>query len=124
MNEKNYVRFLLGEPPTCLPVTSLTASSTENSVTLTWNDDINTAATYTVYNMADTSEVATGVTGTTYTVTGLSASTSYTFGVVANCSETDNSAMATVAAATTCGFLYREDDIIETDKFSNSRRKK
>ena len=103
MNEKNYVRFLLGEPPTCLPVTSLTASSTENSVTLTWNDDINTAATYTVYNMADTSEVATGVTGTTYTVTGLSASTSYTFGVVANCSETDNSAMATVAATTSCG---------------------
>ena len=105
MNEKNYVRFLLGEPPTCLPVTSLTASSTDNSVTLTWNDDINTAATYTVYNMADTSEVATGVTGTTYTVTGLSASTSYTFGVVANCSETDNSAMATVAAATSCGAI-------------------
>ena len=27
-----------------------------------------------------------------------------------------------LAAAITCGFLYREDDIIEIDKFSNSRR--
>ncbi len=27
-----------------------------------------------------------------------------------------------LAAAITCGFLYREDDIIEVDKFSNSRR--
>lgn len=29
-----------------------------------------------------------------------------------------------LAAAITCSFLYREDDIIRTDKFSNSRRKK
>ena len=29
-----------------------------------------------------------------------------------------------LAAAITCSFLYREDDIIEVDKFSNSRRKK
>lgn len=29
-----------------------------------------------------------------------------------------------LAAAITCSFLYREDDIIETDKFSNSRREK
>ena len=29
-----------------------------------------------------------------------------------------------LAAAITCGFLYREDDILEVDKFSNSRRKK
>ena len=29
-----------------------------------------------------------------------------------------------LAAAITCGFLYREDDIIEIDKFSNSRRQK
>ncbi|MBR2753845.1 crossover junction endodeoxyribonuclease RuvC [Candidatus Saccharibacteria bacterium] len=29
-----------------------------------------------------------------------------------------------LAAAITCSFLYREDDILELDKFSNSRRKK
>lgn len=29
-----------------------------------------------------------------------------------------------LAAAITCSFLYREDDIIEVDKFSNSRRRK
>lgn len=29
-----------------------------------------------------------------------------------------------LAAAITCGFLYRADDIIEVDKFSNSRRRK
>ncbi len=28
-----------------------------------------------------------------------------------------------LAAAITCGFLYREDDIITVDKFSNTRRK-
>ena len=28
-----------------------------------------------------------------------------------------------LAAAITCGFLYREDDIIAVDKFSNTRRK-
>ena len=28
-----------------------------------------------------------------------------------------------LAAAITCGFLYREDDIIVVDKFSNTRRK-
>ena len=29
-----------------------------------------------------------------------------------------------LAAAITCGFLYREDDIIEIEKFSNSRKEK
>lgn len=29
-----------------------------------------------------------------------------------------------LAAAITCSFLYREDDIIEVDKFSNNRRKR
>ena len=29
-----------------------------------------------------------------------------------------------LAVAITCGFLYREDDIIELEKFSNTRRRK
>ena len=28
-----------------------------------------------------------------------------------------------LAAAITCGFLYREDDVVEVEKFSNSRKK-
>ncbi|MBP5528281.1 MAG: fibronectin type III domain-containing protein [Bacteroidales bacterium] len=86
---------------TCLPVRGLTASNvTSRGVTLTWTDTLNTGATYTVYDMSDTSVVATGITGTTYTVTGLTPETSYTFGVAANCSATDASRLRTVSATT------------------------
>ena len=89
--------------PTCSRVTNLAVSNVDiNSVTLTWNDTLNTGATYTVYDMADTSVVATGITATTYTVTGLTSNTQYTFGVMANCSATDNSSMATVSTRTSC----------------------
>ena len=95
----------------CYQVTSLTVDSvTTNSVSLSWNDVDNNGATYTVYN--DTAVVATGVTVTNYTVTGLTANTQYTFGVVANCSATDASTMATVTARTACGAVaipYVED---------------
>ena len=88
--------------PTCMAVTDLAVSATtSSSVTLTWVDTLN-SATYTVYNMADTSVVATGITATTYTVTNLSASTGYTFGVVANCSATDASFISQISAITDC----------------------
>ena len=92
----------LEEMPSCLEISNLAAGNiTTSSVELTWSDAANASATYTVYNMADTSVVATGVTGTTYTVTGLNANTQYNFGVAANCPAGDASIM-TVSTRTAC----------------------
>ncbi len=87
----------------CFPVSNLTAGSvTNNSVTLAWSDANNSGATYTVYNMANASVVATNVNATTYTVTGLTAATDYTFGVVADCSADAASETVTVTVTTSC----------------------
>ena len=87
----------------CYAVTNLTAdNSTTSSISLSWSDNNNTGATYTVYNMADNTVIATGVSGNSYVVTGLTASTSYTFGVVANCSATSEADIVTVNAMTDC----------------------
>ena len=100
--------------PTCFPVTDLTVSATTaTSVTLTWTDANNTGATYSVYDMDNANTpIAQNVSGTTYTVTGLTAATAYTFGVEVNCSPTDASTMATVTTSTECAdittFPYTE----------------
>ena len=89
--------------PSCARVTNLTvAGVTSSTITLNWVDAINSGATYTVYNMADTSVVASGINDTTYTVATLDANTQYTFAVVANCSATDASAETTVSGRTAC----------------------
>ena len=85
-------------PPACMPVTDLTVDSvTATSVFLSWNG---TATAYNVYS-ATGDVIATGVTATSYEVTGLTASTSYTFGVTAVCG-TDESPVTTVDARTDC----------------------
>jgi uncharacterized repeat protein (TIGR02543 family) len=87
----------------CYPVTGLTVdSTTTSSVFLSWTDENNSGATYTILG-SDSSVVASGISGLSYEVTGLSASTSYTFSVVTNCSETSASNAATVSAFTNCG---------------------
>ena len=89
--------------PSCARVTNLTTGSiTSSSVELTWVDAFNTGATYTVYDMSDTSLVATGINALTYTVTGLNPNTQYSFGVIANCSATDLSNYTTISATTAC----------------------
>ena len=95
----------------CYPVTDLTVdSTTSNSVFLSWTDNNNTA-TYTIYN--GTTIVATNIAATEYEVTGLSASTNYTFGVAADCSADNESSIRTVSASTECGtvdqFPYVQD---------------
>ena len=97
--------FMYGAPPTCFRVTDLAvdaAQTTSSSLTLTWTDALNTGATYTIYNMADSSVVQSGINDTTYTITGLNANTNYTFGVETNCSATDASAIMTVSGRTDC----------------------
>lgn len=84
---------------------SLTTSS---SLTLTWIDDVNTGATYSVYaiNGTDTTLLQSGLTAMTYTATGLDANTVYTFGVKADCGATDGiSALRTVNGRTACGAM-------------------
>lgn len=90
--------------PSCLEVSNVTASNiTSSSVTLTWVDASNSSATYTIYDMADTSVVGTA-TDTTFTVTGLDPNTQYTFGVEANCPLGDATVM-TVNTRTACGIF-------------------
>lgn len=87
----------------CYSVRGLTVSATAlNSMTLSWTDPNNTGATYSIYNAEDTSLVATGITGTTYTVTGLTPATEYSFYVEANCSATDASLWSSVTGETEC----------------------
>lgn len=88
--------------PSCFRVTNLTvAATTSSSITLNWVNE-NTGASFSVYNMADASLVASNIADTFYTVTGLTANTAYTFGVVANCSATDNSDTTSVSGRTDC----------------------
>ena len=104
----------------CYQVSNLAAGNiTANSLTLTWSDDNNTGATYTIYNMADNSVVATGVTTTSYDVTGLTGMTGYTFGVEANCSATNASAIATVTVATTCAGETCNITIVGVDSYDD-----
>lgn len=106
--------FSVSEAPNCLPITNLTlTASTTNSVTLSWTDAGNTGATYTIYDMNDTSVVATGITTTSYTVANLATATNYTFGVAANCSATETSNIITINVGTECDiistFPYTQD---------------
>lgn len=90
--------MVFAEPPSCMPVTDLTVDSvTATSVFLSWTG---TANSYNIYD-AMGSVVATGLTTTSYEVTGLTASTSYTFGVVADCGSSQSSAVI-INATTDC----------------------
>ena len=98
----------------CAPVTSLTVDSTTgSSVTLSWNGD---AASYSIYNG---SAYVGNTTGNTYTVSGLTASTGYTFGVTAVCTATDSSDMVTVDAMTDCAGGSCTITIVGTDDYGD-----
>lgn len=97
---------ILDVAPTCVKVTGLAAvdsMTTSSSITLAWNDNINSGATYTIYNMADTSVVASAITGTSYTITGLDANTLYSFAVMTDCGGGDESDLTMpVSVRTSC----------------------
>jgi len=81
----------------CFAVTNLVASNiTENSVTLSWNDGNNSGATYTIYDMADGSVIATDIPGTTIDVTLLTGMPYCTLGVAANCTPVNESDIVTI----------------------------
>ncbi len=92
------VFFTLNEAcPSCLPVSALYIDAvTENTITISW---VGNAASYDVYNGEN---LEANVTTTSYTFTGLTAATSYTLGVIANCSASEQSSMITVTTSTEC----------------------
>ena len=111
MSSPNHTAFLpkttFTEAPSCYPVTGLAinnALTTVNSLTLTWNDAVNTSATYNVYSITttDTTPLQSAITTTSCTINNLSANTLYTFAVEADCG-TDYAQMAFVSGRTSCG---------------------
>ncbi|MBP5327854.1 MAG: choice-of-anchor J domain-containing protein [Bacteroidales bacterium] len=106
---------VFGEAPNCMPVTDLAVdSTTATSIFLSWTGN---ASSYSIYG-ATGSVVATGITTTNYEITGLTASTSYTFGVVANCGS-DNSEAVTITAATGCSGTSCEIEIVGSDSYGD-----
>jgi endoglucanase len=84
-------------PPAAPSGLTATAVST-SQINLSWTASSSTGVTYTVYS--GSSVVASGLSGTSYSVTGLAASTAYSYTVVA-VSSTGTSTASNVASATT-----------------------
>jgi len=97
--------IVIGAPPTCLPVTNLTASGvTSDGLTLGWTDAMNTDASYSIdywKNGGDTTTVTS--TTTSYTFSGLDANTNYHFSVKAVCTAEDASTSLEGSFRTACG---------------------
>ena len=92
----------VGEAPTCMPVSNLAVSNiTANGATLTWEGN---ADGYIIYDMSDSTILASGISDLTYTVEYLNANTTYTFGVAADCGG-DLSVIRTVTGRTDCGAI-------------------
>ncbi|MBQ6916690.1 MAG: fibronectin type III domain-containing protein, partial [Prevotella sp.] len=88
---------------TCARVKGVYADDiTTTGATLHWVDTINGGATYTIYNMADTSIVASGISDTFYTITSFNANTIYSVAVMAECGDEDNSALSRTSFRTAC----------------------
>lgn len=96
----------LEELPSCLEVVSVAVdAASSNSITLSWlPNEANTNASYSIYIVGGDGSntlVASGITGTSYTVMGLDANTPYTFAVQTNCPAGD-AAMISVSGRTAC----------------------
>ena len=96
--------------PSCRDIDSLTvvdSLTTSSSLTLSWVDNANPNATYSVYvrNGDTDSLVADGIEETTYTVDELNAATTYTFAVEANCGADESSPRTTVTGTTACAAI-------------------
>ena len=96
------VTFSYETPSSCAKPTAVSVSGlTATGATISWTDNTSGAATYTIKN--GDAEVATTAAGaTSYTLTVLSANTTYsTFTVTANCGGDDHSAAVAVPSFTT-----------------------
>ena len=95
MSEKNHIRILTGEPPTCIRPSAFTASEvTNHTAKLTWDSE---ATSWEL--MVNQNEPIT-VTTKSYTLTGLAPETTYTVMVRANCGDGDVSDWSTTTFTT------------------------
>ena len=77
-----------------------------NNATIEWTDTLNSGATYSLrYWAAGSTDTVyiNGLTGSSYSLTGLNAATSYNYGVAAYCSASDSSSYRSGTFKTTCG---------------------
>ena len=82
---------------TCNRVRNLTATDIAPwSCTLNWVDTLNSGASYTVITMPDSTLMASGISDTTVSITGLTPDHNYVFGVIADCGGGDESRATTV----------------------------
>ncbi|GGH36789.1 fibronectin type III domain-containing protein [Paenibacillus segetis] len=88
-------------PPT-VPTNVTVSSTTSSSISLSWTASTDNVAV-TGYNVYQGSTLALTVTGTTATITGLAASTTYSFTVVAKDAAGNVSAASTAVSGTTTG---------------------
>ena len=108
----------LHEQPACNYVRDLAADSIgSDAVRLTWTDADNSDASYTVYNMADTTMIGT-TTDSTFNVEELTANTEYVFGVMANCTEGD-AEIVTVSVRTACTAYVIDDNTAYRENFDS-----
>ena len=82
---------------TCNRVRNLTATDIAPwSCTLNWVDTLNSGASYTVITMPDSTLMASGISDTTVSLSGLTPDHNYIFGVIADCGGGDESRATTV----------------------------
>ncbi len=93
--------FIIKETPSCMKPTMLVASDiVSDGLTLSWNDDINSSATYNIY--VDSLLWYENIQGTTFTFNGgLNANTQYIFSVQASCAD-GMSEITSISARTAC----------------------
>lgn len=96
----------ISEAPTCARITEVAQdTATDDGMTISWVDDVNSNATYTVYYWKDgtTDTLTVSATDTTATISGLDASSAYNVIVVANCGSDDAEASPVFTFRTACG---------------------
>lgn len=87
----------------CRKVKGLTVVPGTTDLTLSWIDTLNASATYTLMLVHGTdTQTFAGISGDSYTFTGLTANTPYTLGVKTVCSADNESKYATIEARTDC----------------------
>ena len=99
---KMQIEYVPGSGDICYRVRDIEVSSiTSDGFTLTWSDTLNGGASYIIYDMSDTSVLA-STSSTTYTFSGLDANTLYNIAVVADCG-TSTSSYNVISVRTACG---------------------
>ena len=116
------------EPPSCWRVqTFVCDSATADEVYLSWTDSRNSSATYTImaYNeISGDSTVASGISGDSYTFTGLAANTPYRFVISSDCGGSTSELTRTVSVRTQCAPMAQlpfSEDFESLASGSNSR---